>query len=47
MMMWFQTFCMGQCIGRWYAVIPEIQSTPKDTHIFDALFHVIQHTGLR
>lgn len=34
-------------ISRWNAVIPEIQTAPKDTHIFNALFHIIQDTGLR
>lgn len=47
-----QTFCcsrfgLRQCIGRWYAVIPEIQSTPEHTHVFDAFLHVVQHTRLR
>lgn len=41
-----QTFWM-ECICRRNAVIPEIQTAPKDTHIFDAFFHIIQDTGLR
>lgn len=41
-----QTFGM-ECTSCWYAVIPKIQATPKDTHIFNALFHIIQDTGLR
>lgn len=34
------TFNMAQCIGRWNVMIPEIQTASKDTHVFNAFFHI-------